>query len=65
MPRGNPTDLLRMRPLESRVLRKLQARFGGGRMEKDAAGCLSLLWHYRLTNPGTSRTSPAAYPTDR
>jgi hypothetical protein len=32
-------------------------------MEKDAAGCLSLLSHYRLTNPGTRRTSPAAYPT--
>jgi hypothetical protein len=41
----------------------LQARFGGGRMEKDAAGYLSLLSHDRLTNPGTSRTSPAAYPT--
>jgi hypothetical protein len=32
-------------------------------MEKDAAGCPSLLMHYGLTNPGTSRTSPAAYPT--
>ena len=34
-------------------------------MEKDAAGCPSLLSHYGLTNPGTSRTSPAAYPTAR
>ncbi|SIO59563.1 hypothetical protein SAMN05444166_6097 [Singulisphaera sp. GP187] len=32
-------------------------------MEKDVAGCPSLLSHYGLTNPGTSRTSPAAYPT--
>jgi len=32
-------------------------------MEKDATGCLSLLSHYKLTNPGTRRTSPAAYPT--
>jgi hypothetical protein len=32
-------------------------------MEKDAADCLSLPSHYRLTNPGTRRTSPAAYPT--
>ena len=34
-------------------------------MEKDAAGYLSLLSHYRLTNSGTRRTSPAAYPTSR
>jgi hypothetical protein len=32
-------------------------------MEKDAAGCPSLPSHYGLTNPGTSRTSPAAYLT--
>jgi len=32
-------------------------------MEKGAAGCPSLPLHYGLTNPGTSRTSPAAYPT--
>ena len=32
-------------------------------MEKDAAGYPSLPLHYGLTNPGTSRTSPAAYPT--
>ena len=32
-------------------------------MEKDAAGCPSLPIAYGLTNPGTSRTSPAAYPT--
>ena len=34
-------------------------------MEKDAAGCPSLPTHYGPTNPGTSRTSPAAYPTAR
>src|SRR4051812_5561709 len=33
-------------------------------MEKDAADCLSLPSHYRLTNLGTRRTSPAAYPTE-
>ena len=32
-------------------------------MEKDAAGYPSLPLHYGLMNPGTSRTSPAAYPT--
>jgi hypothetical protein len=36
---------------------------GGGRMEKEAAGFLSLRSRDRLTNSGTSRTSPAAYPT--
>jgi hypothetical protein len=35
------------------------------RMEKDAAGCPSLLLHYGITNPGTRRTSPAVYPTRR
>ena len=34
-------------------------------MEKDAAGCPSLPSHYGLTNPGTSRTSPAAYLTPK
>ena len=34
-------------------------------MEKDAAGYPSLPLHYGLMNPGTSRTSPAAYPTSR
>ena len=33
------------------------------RMEKDAAGCPSLLLHYGIMNPGTRRTSPAVYPT--
>ena len=31
-------DLLRLRPLESRVRRKLQARFGGRLMEKARKG---------------------------
>ena len=35
----------------------------GGRMEKNAAGYLSLLSQDRLKYFGTSRTSPAAYPT--
>jgi hypothetical protein len=48
---------------ESRMTRKCHVRFGGGRREKDAAGCLSLPLHYRPTNSGTRRTSPAAYPT--
>ena len=30
-------------------------------MEKNAAGCPSLLSHYGLTNSGTSRTSSVAY----
>src|SRR5262245_51619364 len=34
-------------------------------MEKGAAGYLSLPPQNRLTNSGTSRTSPAAYPTAR
>ena len=34
-------------------------------MEKDATGYPSLPLHYGLTNPGISRTSPAAYPTSR
>ncbi len=45
------------------MLGNLHVRFGGGRMEKDAAGYPSLLSHYGLTNSGISRTSPAAYPT--
>jgi hypothetical protein len=32
-------------------------------MEKGAAGYPSLPLHYGLTNSGTSRTSPVAYPT--
>src|SRR5712692_9087990 len=32
-----------------------QVRFGGGRMEKGAAGYPSLPLHYGLTNPGISR----------
>jgi hypothetical protein len=42
------------------MMRKYPVRFGRGRMEKDAAGCPSLPTHYGPTNPGTSRTSPAA-----
>jgi hypothetical protein len=34
-------------------------------MEKDAAGYPSLPLHYGLTNPGTGRTSPAAYLTQK
>ena len=31
---AHPPDLLRIRPLESRMLGNLHVRFGGGRMEK-------------------------------
>ena len=44
---AHPPDLLRIRPLESRMLGNLHVRFGGGRMEKGVI----------------RRTSPAAYPT--
>jgi hypothetical protein len=52
-------DLLRIRRLESRMRGNLHVRFGGGRMEKDAAG-----FSQEHTNSGTRRTSPAAYPTE-
>ena len=39
-------------------IERLTSSSGGGRMEKDAAG-----YPQGPTNPGTSRTSPAAYPT--
>ena len=32
---AHPPDLLRIRPLESRMLENLHVRFGGGRMEKE------------------------------
>src|SRR3954452_13216478 len=38
------------RPLESCVRRKSHAQFGGGRTEKDAAGCPSLPSHYGPVN---------------
>jgi hypothetical protein len=44
-------------------MRKYQVRFGRGRMEKGAAGYPSLSSQDGPTNPGTSRTSPAAYLT--
>src|SRR5512134_1144019 len=40
-----------------------QVRFGGGRMEKGAAGCPSLPSHYGLTNPGISRELASRPPT--
>src|SRR4051794_10502530 len=40
-----------------------QVRFGGGRMEKGAAGCPSLPTHYGLTNPGASRDLASRPPT--
>src|SRR3954466_12172028 len=54
----HPIELLRIRPLESRVRRKLQARFGEGRMEKDAVG-----FPRGQKNSDVRRTSPAAYST--
>ena len=44
------------RPLESRVRRKSHARFGGGRTEKDAAGCPSLLSHHGPVNEPRHKT---------
>jgi len=58
-----PADRRRMNYRRAGCLENLPVRFGRGRMEKDAAGYPSLLLHYGLTNPGTSRTSPAAYLT--
>ena len=55
----------RMNHWRAGCLESLHVRFGRGRMEKDAAGCPSLPSHYGLTNPGTSRTSPAAYLTTK
>ena len=40
-----------------------QVRFGGGRMEKGAAGFPSLPSHYGLTNPGISRELASRPPT--
>src|SRR3954454_1943325 len=54
----HPIEPLRIRPLESRVRRKLQARFGEGRMEKDAVG-----YPRGQKNSDIRRTSPAAYST--
>src|SRR5271157_1218918 len=53
----------RIGPLESRMTRKCPVRFGGGRMEKDAAGYPSLLTHTGSRTPASDGTSPAAYPT--
>ena len=39
-----------------------QVRFGGGRMEKGAAGYPSLPLHYGLTNPGISRDLASRLP---
>ena len=39
-----------------------QVRFGGGRMEKGAAGSPSLLTHNGLTNPGISRDLASRLP---
>ena len=45
------------------MLGNLQVRFGGGRMEKDAAGYPSLPMHMGSRTPASDGTSPAAYPT--
>jgi hypothetical protein len=45
------------------MMRKYQVRFGGGRMEKDAAGYPSLPTHTGSRTPASDGTSPAAYPT--
>ena len=53
----------RIGPLESRMTRKCPVRFGGGRMEKDAAGYPSRLMQTGSRTPASDGTSPAAYPT--
>ena len=58
---GEPNQ--RIGPLESRMTRKCPVRFGGGRMEKDAAGYPSRLTHTGSRTPASDGTSPAAYPT--
>jgi hypothetical protein len=45
------------------MTRKCPVRFGGGRKEKDAAGCPSLPTHMGSRTPASDGTSPAAYPT--
>ena len=45
------------------MTRKCPVRFGGGRMEKDAAGYPSRLTHTGSRTPASDGTSPAAYPT--
>src|SRR4029079_12572577 len=47
---------------ESRMMGNYQVRFGGGRMEKGAAGSPSLLTHDGLTNPGISRDLASRLP---
>src|SRR4051812_28705865 len=49
--------------LESRMMGNYQVRFGGGRMEKGAAGHPSLPLHYGHTKPGTSRELASRLPT--
>src|SRR5271157_3734640 len=61
--RGSGGTNQRIGPLESRMTRKCPVRFGGGRMEKDAAGYPSRLTHTGSRTPASDGTSPAAYPT--
>src|SRR5271166_3077198 len=61
--RGSGGTNQRIGPLESRMTRKCPVRFGGGRMEKDAAGYPSRLTQTGSRTPASDRTSPAAYPT--
>src|SRR5271166_428744 len=52
----------RIGPLESRMTRKCPVRFGGGRMEKDAAGYPSRLTHTGSRNPGIRRNLASRLP---
>src|SRR5208283_4027733 len=61
--RGSGGTNQRIGPLESRMTRKCPVRFGGGRMENDAAGYPSRLTHTGSRTPASDGTSPAAYPT--
>ena len=52
----------RIGPLESRMTRKCPVRFGGGRMEKDAAGYPSRLTHTGSRTPASRRNLASRLP---
>ena len=54
---------LRHKPIPRQPPTLRPVRFGGGRMEKDAAGYPSRLTHTGSRTPASDGTSPAAYPT--
>src|SRR4051812_40159172 len=60
---AHPPDLLRIRPLESRMLGNLHVRFGGGRMEKELQGHLASRLPYRRAPDGEGRLGGLAAVT--